>query len=152
MELVGLIFRKSNEFLGGNGVLIDLMKTFTRLFVLVVALNFTSSAFAREKNALTRTVAAKIISEANQVRNNEVNIGPMQKVDRKLDKSTTAKEGVCVTFIAPVIKNGGRRREVQTRTFFWDNEWGWYLYAIETVRGGEAIEVVSELKGRFEMR
>ena len=101
---------------------------------------------------LSRELAAKLIAEANQIRANEVAIGPMHVVERKLDSSTVATGGICVTFVAPRIVEGGRRREVQVRTFFHDVEWGWYLYAIETIRGGEAIDVVSETKGRFEVR
>ena len=111
-----------------------------------------SSLFAVEPPPLTRELAAKLIAEANQIRANEIAIGPMHQVDRKLDTSTVARGGICVTFVAPRIVEGGRRREVQVRTFFHDVDWGWYLYAIETIRGGEAIDVVSETKGRFEVR
>ena len=102
--------------------------------------------------ALERPLAAKLIAEANQIRQNEVTVGPMQLADRAVDQATTVKGGICVTFIAPVIENGGRRRTVQTRTFYYDAEWGWYLFAVETVRGGDAIDVVSQHKGRIELR
>ena len=108
--------------------------------------------FANDGPILSRELAAKLIAEANQIRANEVAIGPMHVVERKLDSTTVATGGICVTFVAPRIVEGGRRREVQVRTFFHDVDWGWYLYAIETIRGGEAIDIVSETKGRFEIR
>jgi len=114
-------------------------------------LAFSSQGFGANP-ALERPLAAKLIAEANQIRENEVTVGPMQSADRVIDRSTTVKGGICVTFIAPVIQNGGRRRSVQTRTFFYDAEWGWYLFAVETVRGGDAIDVVSQHKGRIELR
>lgn len=117
-----------------------------------VILTILSPLQAGEDPVLSRELAAKLIAEANLVRPTEVAIGPMHEVDRKLDTSTVAKGGICVTFVAPRIVNGGRRREVQFRTFFYDREWGWYLYAIETIRGGEAIDIVSEKNGRFEVR
>ena len=101
---------------------------------------------------LERELAAKLIAEANQIRKKEITIGPLQEIERKVDDTTTVKGGVYVTFIAPVIENGGRRRTVQTRTFFYDANWGWYLFAVETVRGGDAIDVVSQHKGRMELR
>lgn len=101
---------------------------------------------------LEREVVAKLVAESNQIRQNEITVGPMQEIERIMDETTTVKGGICVTFIAPVIQNGGRRRTVQTRTFFYDEEWGWYLFAVETVRGGDAIDVVSEKKGRIELR
>ena len=113
---------------------------------------FSSQAQAEGDNSLSRALAAELIAEANQIRENEITVGPMQEVQRKLDGSTTALGGICATFIAPVIENGGRRRTVQTRTFFYDADWGWYLYAIETVRGGDAIDVVSQNKGRIELK
>ncbi|YCM45116.1 hypothetical protein V2O64_03660 [Verrucomicrobiaceae bacterium 227] len=130
------------------------MNALLRLF-LVVSVVLISSAvpvLADNGPTLSRELAAKLIAEANQIRANEVAIGPMHVVERKLDSSTVATGGICVTFVAPRIVEGGRRREVQVRTFFHDVEWGWYLYAIETIRGGEAIDVVSETKGRFEVR
>lgn len=111
-----------------------------------------SQAKAAPGPSLGRELAVKLVAEANQIREKEVTVGPMQVVDQKVDKTTTVKGGICVTFIAPVIENGGRRRTVQTRTFFYDADWGWYLFAVETVRGGDAIDVVSERKGRFELR
>ncbi len=101
---------------------------------------------------LERELVAKLVAEANQIRQNEITIGPMQEVERMMDETTTVKGGICVTFIAPVIENGGRRRTVQTRTLFYDSERGWYLFAVETVRGGEAIDVASEKKGRIGLR
>ena len=120
-----------------------------RLFVVLVGFLFVNVAVSQE---LKRDVAAKLISEANQVRSSEVTVGPMHSVDRKLDESTTLLNGVCVTFIAPVIDEGRRRRLSQTRTFFYDEEWGWYLYAVEEGRGGDQIDIVSEKKGRIVLR
>jgi hypothetical protein len=130
------------------------MNALSRLFFVVSAVLVASMApiSANDGPVLSRELAAKLIAEANQIRADEVAIGPMHVVERKLDSSTVATGGVCVTFVAPRIVEGGRRREVQVRTFFHDADWGWYLYAIETIRGGEAIDVVSEAKGRFEVR
>jgi hypothetical protein len=124
-------------------------RVFLAIFGFVVM--FSSQAKA-ENPALERELAVKLIAEANQIRDSEITIGPMQVVDRKVDSSTTVKGGICVTFIAPVIENGGRRRSVQTRTLYYDADWGWYLFAVEKVRGGDAIDVVSEHKGRIELR
>ena len=79
-------------------------------------------------------------------------MGPLQVAERKVDGATTVTGGICVTFIAPVIKDGGRRRTLQTRTFFYDPEWGWYLFALETERGGDVIDLVSQHKGRLVLR
>jgi len=122
------------------------------LSLLEFVLVFSSQAHAANSQ-LKRELAAKLIAESNQIREKEVTVGPMKVVDRQLeDEITTVKGGICVTFIAPLIGNGGRRRTIQTRTFFYDSEWGWYLFALETVRGGDAIDVVSQHKGRIELR
>jgi hypothetical protein len=130
------------------------MNALLRLFfvVLVVSVSSAAPVLANDGPVLSRELAAKLIAEANLIRPNEVAIGPMHVVERKLDATTVATGGVCVTFVAPRIVEVGRRREVQVRTFFYDVEWGWYLYAIETIRGGEAIDIVSEHKNRFEIR
>ena len=130
------------------------MNTLFRQFFVVLAVlsSSASSVLANEEPVLSRELAAKLIAEANRVRPTEVAIGPMHAVERKLDSTTVATGGICVTFVAPRIVEGGRRREVQVRTFFHDVDWGWYLYAIEAMRGGEAIDIVSETKGRFEVR
>ena len=101
---------------------------------------------------LDRELAATLIAEANQIRVSEITVGPLQAAERKIDQATILKGAVCVTFIAPVIENGGRRRKVQTRTFFYDSEWGWYLFAVEDGRGGDVIDVVSQHKGRMILR
>ncbi len=128
------------------------MTSFARAFLALAGYLFLLNSQAKGGEILERELASKLIAEANQIREQEITIGPMQVVDRKVDSSTTVKGGICVTFIAPVIENGGRRRTVQTRTFYYDADWGWYLFAIETVRGGDAIDVVSETKGRLELR
>lgn len=115
----------------------------------LLGLIFAISAHAQD---LDRKLAAKLIAEANQIRETEVTVGPLQIAERRMDQSTTVTGAVCVTFIAPVIKNGGRRRTVQTRTFFYDPEWGWYLFALEEDRGGDVIDVVSQHKGRLILR
>lgn len=124
------------------------VRTMLALMGYLFLLNSQAEAAPR----LEREVVAKLIAEANQIRQNEITVGPMQEIERIMDETTTVKGGICVTFIAPVIQNGGRRRTVQTRTFFYDEEWGWYLFAVETVRGGDAIDVVSQKKGRIELR
>lgn len=101
---------------------------------------------------LERPLVAKLIAEANQIRESEVTVGPMQAVQEEIGKALTTTNGVCVTFIAPVIADGRRVRRVQKRLFYHDEEWGWYLFAIEGFRGGEGIDLVSELKGRVILR
>jgi len=129
------------------------MTSFTRIFYAVLGYFLILNSQAKGENlVLDRELAAKLIAEASQTRVKEITVGPMQAVDSKIDSSTTTTSGICVIYIAPVIENGGRRRTVQNRTFFYDKEWGWYLYAIEAVRGGDAIDVVSETKGRIELR
>lgn len=128
------------------------MKNLQKTSIAVLALIL--STFAGQAEPLTREIAAKIIAEAEQVRNNEINIGPLQEVHRKVDAQTTAINGICVTFIAPVISEdtGIRRRQVQYRTFFHDEEWGWYLFGIISERGGPGIDVITQKKGRIKMR
>lgn len=129
------------------------MRSHSRVILALLGMFLVTLSQAQAENpALKRELATKLIAEANQIRAEEIKVGPMQAVDTKIDSSTTVTSGVCVTFIAPVIENGGRRRTLQNRTFFYDEEWGWYLFAVETVRGGDAIDVVSETKGRFELR
>jgi hypothetical protein len=101
---------------------------------------------------ISRELAAELIAEANQIRSADITIGPIHSVERKMDTTTTLLGGVCVTFIAPEIKDGRRRRVTLTRTFFYDKEWGWYLYALETDRGGDIIDIVSQHKGRLILR
>lgn len=101
---------------------------------------------------LERALVAKLLAEANQVREREVTVGPMQAVQEQIDRTATATGGVCVTFIAPVFEAGRRVRTVQKRIFYFDEEWGWYLFAIEDLRGGDGIDVVSERKGRMVLR
>jgi hypothetical protein len=108
--------------------------------------------FSAQAQDLDRLLAAKLIAEANQIREAEVTVGPLQVAERKIDGSTTVTGAICVTFIAPVIQNGGRRRTIQTRTFFYDPEWGWYLFALESERGGDVIDLVSQHKGRIILR
>jgi len=121
-------------------------KTSLALFALFL------SSFAAQAEPLDRTVAAKLIAEAEQIRVNEVVVGPLQKVHRQIDQQTTATTGVCATFIAPKVSDGIRRRMVQYRTFYYDADWGWYLYAVTSARGGDKIDVVSQHKGRFHLR
>lgn len=102
--------------------------------------------------SLEREVAASLIAEANQIREKEVTVGPMLAAERKIDQTTTLTGAICVTFIAPVIENGGRPRKVQTRTFFYDPEWGWYLYSVENDLRGAAIDIVSQHRGRIVLR
>ena len=129
------------------------MTSFDRVFVALFGFVVLFASVAEAAiPPLERAVAAKLIAEANQIRENEVTVGPMQTAERKVADSTTVTGGICVTFIAPKIENGGRRRIVQTRTFFYDEEWGWYLFATEVIRGGEAIDVVSQFKGRMQLR
>ena len=129
------------------------MRNHSRVILAVLGGFWATFSQAQAENpSLSRKVAIQLIAEANQIRAEEIKVGPIQVVDTKIDSSTTSTSGVCVTFIAPVIENGGRRRTLQSRTFFYDKEWGWYLYAIETIRGGDAIDVVSETKGRMELR
>ena len=121
-------------------------------FLTLIALLTTN--FVVHAEPLTREIAVKIIAEAEQIRASEVAVGPLQRVERKIDDKTTATGGICATFIAPIIskESGIRRRTVQYRTFFWDDDWGWYLFAVGPERGGAGIDVISQYKGRFLMR
>ena len=123
-----------------------LRKTSFALFALFL------SSLAAQAEPLDRTIAAKLIAEAEQIRVNEVVVGPMQQVHRQIDRQTTSTDGICATFIAPKVTDGIRRRIVQYRTFYYDADWGWYLYAITPERGGDKIDVVSQHKGRFHLR
>ena len=98
------------------------MNALLRLFFVVLAVLVSSAApvLANDGPVLSRELAAKLIAEANLIRPNEVAIGPMHVVERKLDAATVARGGVCVTCVAPRIVEAGRRREVQVRTFFYD--------------------------------
>ncbi len=118
----------------------------------IAALALILSVLAGQAEPLDREIASKLIAEAEQIRVAEVTVGPMHQVQRKIDGSTTSTDGICVTFVALKLTDGIRRRTIQYRTFFYDAEWGWYLYAIETIRGGDQIDVVSQQKGRFELR
>jgi len=111
-----------------------------------------SAAGQELRPKLERELVAKLIAVANQVRANEVTVGPMQAVDEKIGPTSVATGGLCVTFIAPVIEEGRRVRQVQKRFFYYDDDWGWYLFAIETLRGGEGVDVVSEREGRMILR
>ncbi len=127
----------------------SVMRARLHLLVAIFGLVFASGAGAQ---GISRELAADLIAEANQIRAADVTIGPIHNVERKMDPSTTLLGGVCVTFIAPEIKDGRRRRVTMTRTFFYDKEWGWYLYALETDRGGDVIDIVSQHKGRLILR
>ncbi|MFW2385499.1 MAG: hypothetical protein ACN4GG_06705 [Akkermansiaceae bacterium] len=118
----------------------------------ILALVFCFATHLSLAGELSREVAMKIIADAEQVRANEVTIGPMHEVDRTLANGTVARDGVCVTFICPKVVDGTTRRVISFRTFYHDAEWGWYLYATKTVRGGEVIDVVSETKGSFQLK
>lgn len=122
------------------------MRKSSFLLVAILDLVFSSGAVAQQ---ISRDLAAELISEANQIRQAEITIGPIHPVERKMDATTTLLGGVCVTYIAPEIMDGRRRRVTMTRTFFYDKEWGWYLYALETDRGGDIIDIVSQHKGRL---
>ncbi|MGJ8697227.1 MAG: hypothetical protein ACSHYF_12990 [Verrucomicrobiaceae bacterium] len=101
---------------------------------------------------LSREVAAKLIAEAEQAVEREITVGPIHPVERKLAEGTVATEAMCVAFLSPKVVGQTRRRVVSYRTFYHDREWGWYLYAVREIRGGEVIEVVSETKGCFELK
>lgn len=115
----------------------------------ILGLVFFSGAGAQQ---ISRELAAELIGEANQILSADITIGPIHNVERKIDPSTTLLGGVCVTFIAPEIKDGRRRRVTLTRTFFYDKEWGWYLYGFEPDRGGDVIDIVIQHKGRIILR
>jgi len=102
--------------------------------------------------SLSRELATRLVAEAEQVREKEVSVGPMQKVQTRLKFGAVATEGICVTFIATKVVENTKRRVVCARTLYYDAEWGWYTYAIEDVRGGERLDIVSEHVGRFELR
>jgi len=88
------------------------------LSLLEFVLVFSSQAHAANSQ-LKRELAAKLIAESNQIREKEVTVGPMKVVDRQLeDEITTVKGGICVTFIAPLIGNGGRRPHDSDANFF----------------------------------
>lgn len=101
---------------------------------------------------LDRELAAKLIAMANQVRVPEVTVGPMLPVDQKIASTLNATSGVCVHFIAPLPESGRRVRTAQKRVLYYDEEWGWYMYSIENLRGGDGIEIVSQRKDRFMLR
>ena len=111
-----------------------------------------SSAQANEGRELTRSLAANLIGLLHEVRSEEVTVGPLQRVEFEISKGVTAKDGVCVTYIAPVIKNGGRRREAGHQTFLYDPEYGWYCFVVLNLRGGEGIELVTEKKGIIQLK
>jgi ribosomal protein S18 acetylase RimI-like enzyme len=125
------------------------MRSRSYLLAAILGLVFSSGAGAQQ---ISRELAAELIAEANQIRSADITIGPIHSVERKMDTTITLLGGVCVTFIAPEIKDGRRRRVTLTRTFFYDKEWGWYPYALETDRGGDVIDIVSQHKGRLILR
>ncbi len=102
--------------------------------------------------ALTRELAVKLIAEANQIRASKVTVGPIHGMEKKVDGSTKILGGVRVTFIAPARNVVGDRRVIQKRMFYYDKEWGWYLYAEDRDRKGEFLDIVSQHKGRFDLR
>ena len=118
----------------------------------ILALVFCFATQFGIASELEREVAVRLIADAEQVRASEVTIGPMHEVDRTLANGTVARDGVCVTFIFPRVVDGTTRRVISYRTFYYDSNWGWYLYATKTVRGGEVIDVVSETKGSFQLK
>lgn len=129
------------------------MKILSRAFVVVLLFLMVGLSGAQEgRPRLVRSLVAKLIAEANQIRESEVTVGPMQAVQEEIGKALTTTDGVCVTFVAPVIEDGRRVRRVQKRLFYHDEDWGWYLFAIEGFRGGEGIDLVSERKGRVILR
>jgi len=101
---------------------------------------------------LTRELVAQLAATAVEVRVKEVTVGPMLDVDQTLADGVVATKGKCVIFIAPRQIDGSRRRSIFYRTFFHDANWGWYLYAEKTVRGGDAIQIVSEHMGIVELK
>ena len=104
------------------------------------------------EEAPSRILIVKLLSDAEQVRENEITVGPIHTVDRKLAKGTTTMGGVCVTFILSRIIDSKRRRVVDYRTLYHDADWGWCLYAKRDIPGGEAIDVVSETKGSVQLK
>lgn len=129
------------------------MTILSRACVVVFLFFMADLAGAQEgRPRLARALVAKLIAEANQIRESEVTVGPMQAVQEEVGKALTTTDGVCVTFVAPVIEDGRRVRRVQRRLFYHDEDWGWYLFAIEGFRGGEGIDLVSERKGRIILR
>lgn len=129
-----------------------LLKKRNALSLLGLFFIMLSPAQANERETLTRSLAANLIGLLHEVRSNEVTVGPMQRVEFEISKGVTAKDGVCVTYIAPVIKNGGRRRETGHQTFLHDPEYGWYCFVILNLRGGEGIELVTEKKGIIQLK
>lgn len=101
---------------------------------------------------LARELAAQLAATAVEVRLKEVTVGPMIDVDQTLANGVVATKGKCVIFIAPKQIDGSRRRSIFYRTFFHDADWGWYLYEEKTVRGGDAIQLVTENMGIVELK
>ncbi|MEJ6831023.1 MAG: hypothetical protein QNK61_12600 [Akkermansiaceae bacterium] len=87
-----------------------------------------------------------------EVRPKEVTVGPIHDVEQTLEPGTVATKEKCVVFIAPKQVGGNRRRSIFYRTFYYDQTWGWYLYSQKDIRGGDAIQVVSQNEGVFELR
>lgn len=57
-----------------------------------------------------------------------------------------------VVMMGSVTEGGGRVRRSLTRHFFWNEEQGWHLWECRRERGGEAIWIWSEKKGRQVIR
>jgi hypothetical protein len=101
---------------------------------------------------LTRELAAEMIAIADRVRKTEVTVGPMIPVDENFGNGLTATGGICVSFIAPKFKEGRRVRIAQKRVIYFDEEWGWYMYSVENLRGGQGFDIVTQDKKRIVLR
>ena len=58
----------------------------------------------------------------------EVTVGLIIPVDEKIGHTLNATSGICVHFIAPAPDSGLRVGTAQKRVFYYDEEWGWYMY------------------------
>lgn len=61
------------------------------------------------------------------------------------------KNAASVTFFGPEIEEGKKRRVLSKETFFWNEEYGWFLCEFGERLGRSTIFIWSERKGEVEI-
>lgn len=56
-----------------------------------------------------------------------------------------------VTFFGPEVIEGKKKRELNTETFLWTEEYGWFLHKVGERLGRTTVFIWSELKGEVEI-
>lgn len=98
------------------------------------------------------TLVTKLLGEEAEIVPNQINVAFIVRGDALVTKAFVTDHAVHAKFTWPILENGRRVRRVGSRTLYWNEQYGWFIYREVMRRGGEAIDICSELQGLLTIR